>query len=181
MLMFGGAAPTTASETQTYRYDALGRLTLVQTQNGPNNGTQISVEFDPAGNRKRYQVANGASAGGCVLTASLDYSDNDEFTIYPFVERVGDCGSPIGVAYTVESAASGAVYGNAAWFGQSGPIQPSESNPARRSIRVWSGGYGSVAAGNPLVLRVTWRVTSGNASFSRASSLVTFYNSDCGC
>lgn len=171
--------PALASENQTYRYDALGRLQSVATEGGPNNGIQINTQFDPAGNRTRYQVASGNTAGSCTLTVSASQANTDEFTIYPFVERVGDCPSAIGVAYSVEYL-NGAPYGNAAWFGASSPIQPGEGNPARRSVRVWSG-YGSVAAGSPLTLRVTWRVTSGSATFISASSLVTFYNSECGC
>jgi len=183
MSLVSSAAP--ASETQTYRYDALGRLISSTASGGPNSGTQVDTQFDPAGNRLRYQVASGGGAG-CTLAAASDAASNDDSTVYTYVERLGDCSSAVSVDYSVQVLSNGASYTSAAWFGgfgatpTSGPIQPTEANPARRWIRVWSS-YGSVQPGNPLVLRVTWRVTSGNATLSRASSLITFYNSDCGC
>lgn len=51
------AGPVHAQETTTYSYDALGRLTATQVNNGPNSGTTTTLEYDPAGNRKRYTVA----------------------------------------------------------------------------------------------------------------------------
>lgn len=51
-----------ASETKTYSYDALGRLTGSTIVGGPNNTRQIATCFDRAGNRLRYDVATGAPA-----------------------------------------------------------------------------------------------------------------------
>ncbi|MEG3145388.1 hypothetical protein U1839_12070 [Sphingomonas sp. RT2P30] len=58
-LLAGMAA---ASETKTYSYDALGRLTGSVTSGGPNDTRQIGTCFDRAGNRMRYDVATGAPA-----------------------------------------------------------------------------------------------------------------------
>lgn len=188
-LLVGTLMPATsapAGETQRYRYDVHGRLSSVATEGGPNSGAQVNIQHDAANNRVRYQVSTPAGGGNCTLTAGADAASNDEFSAFTYIERGGDCPTSLAVDYTVQVVASGAPYPNvspATGFGGSnatGPIQPSEANPARRWIRL-SAGYGSVAAGNPLVLRVTWRLTSGNATVVRASSLVTFYNSDCGC
>lgn len=178
---------TARAETQRYRYDVHGRLNSVVIEGGPNNGSQVNIQLDPASNRVRFQVATGNSgAGDCTLIAAPDSANNDEFSVYTYIERSGNCPSALSVDYSVVVAGSNTPYPNAAPFAgfggnpATGPIQPSETNPARRWVRIWAG-YGSVPAGNPLVLRVTWRLISGTATISRASSLVTFYNSECGC
>jgi len=51
-----------ASETQTYSYDALGRLISTSTSGGPNTGTATSATFDPAGNRSNYTVTGASQA-----------------------------------------------------------------------------------------------------------------------
>lgn len=45
-----------ASETSTYKYDALGRLVQTTTTGGPSSGTKIAVVYDKAGNRSNYNV-----------------------------------------------------------------------------------------------------------------------------
>ena len=46
-----------ASETKTYSYDVLGRLTSSSIAGGPNDTRQTATCFDRAGNRLRYDVA----------------------------------------------------------------------------------------------------------------------------
>jgi len=58
-LLAGMAA---ASETRTYSYDVLGRLTSSTVAGGPNDTRQIATCFDRAGNRLRYDVATSAPA-----------------------------------------------------------------------------------------------------------------------
>lgn len=53
-----------ASETVTYNYDALGRLTNTAISGGPNNTIGTATCFDPAGNRTRYTVGAGVTACG---------------------------------------------------------------------------------------------------------------------
>lgn len=50
------AADARASDTTTYRYDALGRLIAVTTSGGPNNGQNVGTCYDRAGNRTTYTV-----------------------------------------------------------------------------------------------------------------------------
>jgi hypothetical protein len=50
-----------AAETATYTYDALGRLTNVQTAGGPAAGVQRSYQFDPAGNRTQVGTSGAAT------------------------------------------------------------------------------------------------------------------------
>ena len=56
------AAAAQASETVTYTYDALGRLTATSSSGTVNNGVATSVGYDPAGNRSAYTVT-GAGGG----------------------------------------------------------------------------------------------------------------------
>ena len=51
-----------ASETKTYTYDVLGRLTSSSIAGGPNDTRQTGTCFDRAGNRLRYDVATAAPA-----------------------------------------------------------------------------------------------------------------------
>ncbi|WP_375399083.1 RHS repeat domain-containing protein [uncultured Sphingomonas sp.] len=53
-LSLGGAAQ--ASETTTYSYDALGRLTGVQVAGGPSDGRHDTYSYDAAGNRTQTAV-----------------------------------------------------------------------------------------------------------------------------
>lgn len=72
-LVLGGAllaGMAAASETRTYSYDALGRLTASTIAGGPNNTRQIGTCFDRAGNRLRYDVATGAPAACPTPTAT---------------------------------------------------------------------------------------------------------------
>lgn len=57
------AGPAFSSETITYTYDALGRLTAAVSSGAVNNGLSNSLAYDPAGNRTSYAVS-GASGGG---------------------------------------------------------------------------------------------------------------------
>ena len=53
-----------ASETTNYTYDPLGRLVGVSTLGGPRNGTAVTTDYDPAGNRENYSVADAPTVPG---------------------------------------------------------------------------------------------------------------------
>jgi Bacterial cadherin-like domain len=59
----GGAGR--ASETQTYSYDALGRLVSVQYSGSVNNNQAHSLCYDPAGNRTLYKSSSAGSLATC--------------------------------------------------------------------------------------------------------------------
>jgi YD repeat-containing protein len=65
--ILGSASIALASETSTYNYDALGRLTSVARAGGPNSGTQVSTAFDAAGNRSAH---GGAAPSGVSLSVA---------------------------------------------------------------------------------------------------------------
>lgn len=56
-----GFTPASATETTTYTYDALGRLTASAITGSVNNGVQTATALDPAGNRTSYATTGAAS------------------------------------------------------------------------------------------------------------------------
>lgn len=54
------------SSTETYTYDALGRLIKVVTTGGQNSGETQSICYDKAGNRTAYASNTSAGATLCV-------------------------------------------------------------------------------------------------------------------
>lgn len=83
-------APATASaqSTATYEYDVLGRLVVSTNATGPTN-VRTAIEYDPAGNRKNYQVtgaANGDDSGssaGVPATLRFVVVPLNGFTVIP--------------------------------------------------------------------------------------------------
>ena len=56
-----GCGTVQAQETNTYTYDALGRLTNVTTSGGPSNGVTQEYQYDPAGNRTQQTVTGSSN------------------------------------------------------------------------------------------------------------------------
>ena len=54
--------PAIASETVSYSYDALGRLTHVNHTGSVNNGLQAGYTYDPADNRLIVAVSGAPAA-----------------------------------------------------------------------------------------------------------------------
>jgi YD repeat-containing protein len=71
-----------ASETSTYKYDALGRLVQTTTTGGPSSGTNTAVVYDKAGNRSNYNVTGSPNTipvtGARVIVVPLN-----GFTVIP--------------------------------------------------------------------------------------------------
>jgi hypothetical protein len=60
MVLASVAAPAVASETITYTYDALGRLTKVARTGTVNSGANACYTYDPANNRTNVTAAPNA-------------------------------------------------------------------------------------------------------------------------
>ena len=56
LFSFGHAGSIGASETATYKYDALGRLEKVTRDDGTDT-TVVDYEYDSAGNRNRFDFS----------------------------------------------------------------------------------------------------------------------------
>jgi len=67
--MVGGAAFGQQS-TETYTYDALGRLVVADTTGGQNDGQAHSICYDAVGNRKSYVTKSDRTIASCVATGS---------------------------------------------------------------------------------------------------------------
>ena len=68
-------AAAAASDTVSYTYDALGRVTDVATAGGPNDGSAAATRSDPAGNRTSYGVAGAGPAGSASASPSSSSGD----------------------------------------------------------------------------------------------------------
>lgn len=165
-----------AAENATFTYDALGRLTATSTTGSVNNGKNIGVAYDPAGNRSNYSVTGTGSQNPPCSLSAWNAEGNDEFTVYAGVQKNGSCADAVSVNYTVQYVSGSGQYGVGSLIGGQ-TINPSESY---KLLQIYAY-YGTVPPGSPLVLRVTWNVVSGNGTISPAQGTVTFYNSDCYC
>ena len=91
-LLLLGAAPLALAvpmvadaqpSTETYTYDALGRLVVAKTTSGSNNDETHSLCFDKSGNRTDYVATSDGSSAGCVETGSGTSSPTPEPTPTP--------------------------------------------------------------------------------------------------
>ena len=60
LMQFVVVSSAVAQETTTYTYDALGRVTGVAHNGGPEAGAAAIYAYDPAGNRANYQATTDA-------------------------------------------------------------------------------------------------------------------------
>lgn len=92
-------APVAASETITYTYDALGRLTAVHSSGDVNDGQAASTTYDAAGNRTNETVT------GAPTTANLSIGDasiTEGGTLSFTVTRTGITSSAVSVDYATQ-------------------------------------------------------------------------------
>jgi len=102
-------ASARASETITYTYDALGRVTGVAHAGSVNNALQSAITYDAAGNRSNYTITGGATVPSLsIADASVTEGGNLVFT----VTRAGATGIAISVNYATANgtAVAGSDY-----------------------------------------------------------------------
>ena len=106
-----------ASETQTYTYDALGRLVVVGSTGTINNGQKHSICYDSAGNRTEYKSDSAGSGLACAPVAppslSIANASTTEGGVLAFtVTRSGDLSVPVSASYstTAGTAAAGSDF-----------------------------------------------------------------------
>lgn len=61
LLATGGVSAARASETQTFAYDAKGRVTKVERSGSVNNGVKTEYTHDKANNRKTVKTTGSAN------------------------------------------------------------------------------------------------------------------------
>ncbi|SDD72978.1 YD repeat-containing protein [Sphingomonas sp. YR710] len=74
-----------ATETVTYSYDALGRLTQSSTSGTVNNGLVATTTYDAADNRATHVVTGSANSGPPMRVVVLPIAG---FTIIPLASQV---------------------------------------------------------------------------------------------
>src|SRR5439155_25018174 len=72
---FAFAAASNASETITYKYDALGRLVTTTNSGGLHGGLTTGIAYDPAGNRQSYTVSGASGGSGTPLVLDGSFED----------------------------------------------------------------------------------------------------------
>ena len=70
-----------AGETQTYAYDALGRLIGISTSGTVNNGQSVTIGLDPAGNRGNYSVSGVTTPTISIVDATAGEGQPLSFTV----------------------------------------------------------------------------------------------------
>ena len=82
--------PGTASETQTFSYDELGRLKAVQYSGTVSNGQAHSLCYDPAGNRTKYKSDSAGALATCTSRGGGgDPPPGHDLCAYDFQEITG--------------------------------------------------------------------------------------------
>lgn len=89
LMLSGLAGASVAQESKQFTYDALGRLTKVESGSGPNDAQVSEYMFDKAGNRTRVQV----SAPARVENGSFESPSLDHYQLAPQTPNVQYSGS----------------------------------------------------------------------------------------
>lgn len=98
-----------ATETTTYTYNGIGRVTGVSINRGPGNGANVTYEYDNAGNRTRYLVT-GSSSGGSITISPFGATANTTSTGVVLGVHISGSPAPTG---TVTFTENGTFLGSA--------------------------------------------------------------------
>lgn len=165
-----------AVETVTYQYDVLGRLSASSISGGTMSGTQVTTSFDLADNRITQSTIGVPAlppSNTCTF-AARDTEGNDEFTVYPYIERTGTCVDPVTVSYVVtEISGTGRYLVLEGFYGYT--FQPTDQY---KNIRVQPY-YCSVSSASPLILAVDWTITSGPGVITQTRGIVKIFSAGC--
>lgn len=106
------SAPVGATETVTYAYDALGRLTGRGSVGTVNNGLNVATAFDAAGNRLAYNVTGASGAPSPSFSIGNASAVTEGGTLTYTVTKTGAASTNYSVDYatTGGSATSGSDY-----------------------------------------------------------------------
>ena len=94
--------PVLADENVTYTYDSLGRLIGISTTGTVNNGQNVAIDLDDAGNREGY-VVTGAGSATATLSLANASAVTEGGTMQFIVTRTGNSGSVVSVNYATSS------------------------------------------------------------------------------
>ena len=85
LLLCAPSAMASASESVTYSYDVLGRLTSSVTSGGVASGLSVSYALDLADNRTLYTITG--SSGGGIPDVTVIVVPLNRYTVIPIVSQ----------------------------------------------------------------------------------------------
>lgn len=154
------------TSTESYTYDALGRLTKVEVASGEQDGASRDYNYDKADNRSQVVSTAGANSGGggpealppeCALSPGAIQTKFDTVALWPRVSISSQCTEEL-----VLTASSSRISGVGSWtlegFYQDDntlSIGPPENGTKMAHIQPLAA---SVPTGTQLVLNVNWQV-----------------------
>ncbi|MEL7217234.1 MAG: hypothetical protein AAGK01_02255 [Pseudomonadota bacterium] len=147
--------------TKTYTYDQFGRLTKVEVQGGSKDGELREYSYDKSDNRT--EVSSSGAGPTCVLSP-IGFTVPDGTYAWPRVYTpppYDGCGFEVELSYTITVVQVGSGSGTFTHdFFQSNDTLASTDY----FKMVWINPQAGLAApGSSAVLRVNWKVESGNA------------------
>lgn len=98
-----------ASETTSYTYDELGRLTGTNKTGTVNGGVATSTSYDPAGNRLNYTVSGVAAPAPPPAFSVSDASVTEGGALQFTVSKSGSTGSSFSIGFATADGTAGAA------------------------------------------------------------------------
>jgi len=169
------------TSTETYIYDALGRLVEVDVAGGEEDGASRTYTYDDVDNRTQVVSTEGANSGSggsstlpteCALIGSEMPPLPDTDFAWPRVFVSSACQEDLQLSFTVEE-----ISGQGSWspgtFQGNDPIL-NAGPPGNETVKL---AYvqpvaGSVPSGTQLVLQVNWQVDNFTGAGTTAESTV---------
>jgi hypothetical protein len=170
IIALAGAAG--ASETVTYSYDALGRLTATSSSGTVNNGVATAIGYDAAGNRSTYAVTGAPPAPTPAIFSVGDVSATEGGSLTFTVSKSGGGGGASSVNYATAngSAGAGGDYG-----GVSGTLSFAAAETGK-TVSVATIDDSLVESNETLSLNLSG--PSAGASISDAQGIGTIFDND---
>jgi len=173
------SSPAVASETQTYTYDELGRLTAVQYSGSVNNGQAHSLCYDPAGNRTNYKsdsagaLASCTSGGGGAPSFGISNASVTEGGTLSFtVTKTGSTSSSFSVNY---ATASGTATSGTDFTAKSGTLTFTAAETSK-PVSVTTTQDSTVEPNETVLVNLT--NATGGATISDTQGIGTITNDD---
>lgn len=105
------AVTSSASETTTYSYDALGRLVATSNVGGPRHGKTNAQDYDPVGNRTAIAVGQplpGPAPNASVFSISGPATISEGASAVFTISRTGTASASLSVNYATSNGSAAA-------------------------------------------------------------------------